>query len=69
MLYEKSGIDMAFTLIQTTKLDYDLFRPIMFMDFTFKLRNRKDIHDVERDAGMTVHTFSALFGRGGCLIA
>ncbi|MBM7564045.1 amidohydrolase family protein [Paenibacillus sacheonensis] len=59
VLYEKSGIDLAFTLIQTTKLDYDRFRPIMFMDFTFKLRNRKDIRDVERNAGANVHTFSA----------
>ncbi|REE92714.1 amidohydrolase family protein [Paenibacillus taihuensis] len=58
VLYEKSGIDLAFTLIQTTKLEYDLFRPIMFMDFTFKLRNRKDIHDVERAAGVNVHTFA-----------
>lgn len=58
VLYEKSGIDLAFTLIQTTKLEYDLFRPIMFMDFTFKLRNRKDIRDVERAAGVNVHTFA-----------
>ncbi|CAM3297239.1 amidohydrolase family protein [Paenibacillus lupini] len=57
VLFKKSGIDLAFTLIQTTKLEYDLFRPIMFMDFTFRLRNRKDIHGIEQSAGMTAHTF------------
>ncbi|WP_219838416.1 amidohydrolase family protein [Paenibacillus sp. R14(2021)] len=58
VLFEKSGIDLAFTLIQTTKLDYELFRPIMFLDFTYKLRTRKDIHDVERNARMNVHTLT-----------
>ncbi|HUC91656.1 MAG TPA: amidohydrolase family protein [Paenibacillus sp.] len=56
VLSEKAGIDLAFTLIQTTRLDYELFRPIMFMDFTFKLRKLQDIQDVERQSGTTVHT-------------
>lgn len=55
VMAEKSGIDLAFTLIQTTKLDYDRFRPIMFMDFAFKLRTLKDITAVERMSGVTVY--------------
>jgi predicted TIM-barrel fold metal-dependent hydrolase len=55
VMVEKSGIDLAFTLIQTTKLEYERFRPIMFMDFTFKLRTLKDITTVERMSGVTVY--------------
>ncbi|WP_274652279.1 amidohydrolase family protein [Paenibacillus humicola] len=58
VLSEKSGIDLAFTLIQTTKLEYELFRPIMFLDFTYKLRTRKDIHEVARSARTNVHTLA-----------
>jgi hypothetical protein len=57
VLRERSGIDLALTLIQTTNVDFSLFRPVMFFDFTFRLRTLKDIHDVEKGAGMTVHTF------------
>lgn len=55
VMAQKSGIDLAFTLIQTTNLEYERFRPIMFMDFTFKLRTLKDIAAVERMSGVTVH--------------
>ncbi|MDQ0874763.1 putative TIM-barrel fold metal-dependent hydrolase [Paenibacillus sp. V4I3] len=55
VMAQKSGIDLAFTLIQTTKLAYVRFRPIMFMDFTFKLRTLKDITTVERMSGVTVY--------------
>ncbi|WP_028608855.1 amidohydrolase family protein [Paenibacillus harenae] len=48
VMTEKSRIDLAFTLIQTTKVDFEMFRPIMFLDFTFKLRTLKDIQAVER---------------------
>ncbi|CAH1192511.1 hypothetical protein PAECIP111891_00336 [Paenibacillus allorhizoplanae] len=58
VMAQKSGIDLAFTLIQTTKLEYERFRPIMFMDFTFKLRTLKDITTVERMAGVTVYHLS-----------
>lgn len=53
VLADRSGIDLAFTLIQTTKLEYDRFRPIMFLDFTFNLRTPKDIRAVEQAAGGT----------------
>lgn len=56
VMNEKSGIDQAFTLIQTTNVDLPMFRPIMFMDFTFKLRSRKDIQAVEKDAKTNVHS-------------
>lgn len=56
VMVEKSGIDLAFTLIQTTNLAYERFRPIMFMDFTFKLRTLKDIASVQRMSGVTVHS-------------
>ncbi|MBW7459794.1 amidohydrolase family protein, partial [Paenibacillus sepulcri] len=55
VMVERSGIDLAFTLIQTTELDYDRFRPIMFMDSTFKLRSLQDLHDVEKNAGINAH--------------
>ncbi|MGG3468184.1 amidohydrolase family protein [Neobacillus pocheonensis] len=57
VLREKSGIDLAFTLAYTTKVDFSLFRPIMFLDYAFKLRTRKDIQVIERDSGEKVHTF------------
>ncbi|CAM4302498.1 hypothetical protein FHS16_000636 [Paenibacillus endophyticus] len=68
VLVDKSKIDLAFTLIQTTKLDYDLFRPIMFMDFAFKLRNLQSIQDVERQAKTTVHTLQEYLGAVDCLL-
>jgi hypothetical protein len=57
VLQERSGIDLALTLIQTTNVDFSLFRPVMFFDFTFRLRTLKDIHDIEKGAGMTIRTF------------
>lgn len=56
VLNEQSGIDVAFTLIQTTEMNTELLRPIMFLDFAFKLRTLKDIQAVERSAAVTVHT-------------
>jgi hypothetical protein len=57
VLKEKAGIDLAFTLIFTTKVDFDLFRPVMFMDHTFKLRSLQDITSVEKVTGTTIHEF------------
>jgi len=51
VLADRSGIDLAFTLIQTTKLDYARFRPIMFLDFTFRLQTQKDVQAVVQAAG------------------
>lgn len=48
VLGERSGIDLAFTLIQTTDLGYDRFRPIMFLDFTFNLNTTEDLLSVWR---------------------
>ncbi|GIQ65840.1 hypothetical protein PACILC2_44080 [Paenibacillus cisolokensis] len=56
VLVEKSGIDVAFTLIYTTDMGTPLLRPVMFMDFTYHLRKRNDIAAVEREAGIAVHT-------------
>ncbi|MBB6735806.1 amidohydrolase family protein [Cohnella zeiphila] len=58
VLSDKSGIDLAFTLIQTTNLGYERFRPILFLDFTFKLRTWKDIREVLNNAGMNAHSLS-----------
>lgn len=55
VMVERSGIDLAFTLIQTTELGYDRFRPIMFLDFAFKLRRAQDILDVEMALGLRTH--------------
>lgn len=57
VLKEKAGIDLAFTLIFTTNVDFDLFRPVMFMDHTIKLRSLNDIQSVEREYGSSVHEF------------
>lgn len=48
VLGERSGIDLAFTLIQTTDLGYARFRPIMFLDFTFQLNTTEDLLAVWR---------------------
>ena len=56
VLNEQSGIDVAFTLIQTTEMNTESLRPIMFLDFAFKLRTLKDIQAVERSVAVTVHT-------------
>ncbi|MFC0472127.1 amidohydrolase family protein [Halalkalibacter kiskunsagensis] len=57
VLKEKAGIDLAFTLIFTTKVDFELFRPVMFMDHTFKLRTLQDIKSIEKLTGTIVHEF------------
>jgi len=57
VLKDKAGIDVAFTLAYTTKVDFSLFRPIMFLDYAYKLRTLKDVQIIERDSGRTVHTF------------
>lgn len=56
VLNEYSGIDLALTLIQTTNVDYSLFRPVMFMDFTYKLRSLRDLHAVEKEAKVSVRS-------------
>jgi uncharacterized protein len=57
VLKEKSGIDMAITLAYTTNVDFSLFRPVMFMDYAYKLRTIKDVQVIERHSGVNVHTF------------
>ncbi|MGZ4160111.1 MAG: amidohydrolase family protein [Neobacillus sp.] len=57
VLKEKSGIDLAFTLAYTTNVDISLFRPIMFLDYAYKLRTIKDVQVIERDSGEKVRTF------------
>jgi hypothetical protein len=59
VLKEKSGIDMALTLIQTTKVDFGLFRPVMFMDFTYRISAWNDIEIVFQGAGKAVRDLSS----------
>ncbi|MFB9278639.1 amidohydrolase family protein [Cohnella cellulosilytica] len=56
VMTERSRIDLAFTLIQTTNVDFAMFRPIMFMDFAFKLRTLKDVQAVEGASGVEANT-------------
>ncbi|GIN69776.1 hypothetical protein J14TS2_02510 [Bacillus sp. J14TS2] len=57
VLQERAGIDLAFPLIFTTKVDFDLFRPVMWMDHVFKLRNLQDIRAVEKEYGSRLYEF------------
>ncbi|ETI67519.1 amidohydrolase family protein [Neobacillus vireti] len=57
VLKEKSGIDLAITLAFTTNVDFSLFRPVMFLDYAFKLRTIKDVQIIESHSGKKVHTF------------
>ncbi|MFS0613443.1 amidohydrolase family protein [Lederbergia ruris] len=57
VLKEKAGIDLALPLIFTTKVDFNLFRPVMWMDHTFKLRNLQDIMAVEKESGSSLYEF------------
>lgn len=62
VLKERSGIDLALTLqlpeTHTTQVDFELFRPVMFLDFTYKIRSLKDIEEIEKEAKTGVHTFN-----------
>lgn len=57
ILKEKSKIDLAFTLIFTTKVDFEFFRPVMWTDHFVKVRSLKDIESVEREARVDVYEF------------
>lgn len=57
VLKEKSRIDLAITLAYTTDVDFSLFRPVMFFDFTFQLRRKSDLEQVEKASGFSVHRF------------
>jgi len=57
ILKEKSKIDLAFTLIFTTKVDFEFFRPVMWTDHLVKVRSLKDIESVEREARVDVYEF------------
>ncbi|PGY15123.1 hypothetical protein COE25_02385 [Bacillus sp. AFS031507] len=57
VLNEKSGIDLAITLPFTTNVDFSLFRPVMFLDYAFKLRTIKDVQVIEGHTGENVQTF------------
>ncbi|MFB5663463.1 amidohydrolase family protein [Alteribacillus sp. HJP-4] len=58
VLKEKAKIDMVFTLIFTTKVDRKLFRPVMFMDETYRLLRRTDVERTAYKAGRDVYTLS-----------
>ncbi|WP_077623214.1 amidohydrolase family protein [Sediminibacillus massiliensis] len=60
VLKERSGIDLAFTLIFTTKVDFQFFRPVMWMDHTYKLRSLKDIESLEKESGRNIYEFDDL---------
>lgn len=55
VLKEKAGIDLAFTLIFTTNVDFDYFRPVMFLDHTFNLSSLNDIEKVEKEYGKATY--------------
>lgn len=57
ILKEKAGIDLALTLIFTTKVDFNYFRPVMFMDHTFRISSLQDIQSVEKQSGKDVFEF------------
>ncbi|TCP29454.1 amidohydrolase family protein [Scopulibacillus darangshiensis] len=56
VLNDKSGIDLAFTLVQTTDVDFSLFRPILFLDFMFRLRGPADIEFIKKKSKMAIHS-------------
>lgn len=55
VLNEKSGIDLAFTLIFTTNVDFEYFRPVMWIDETFKIRTLQDILTIEKKSGHHIY--------------
>ncbi|MCM3443498.1 amidohydrolase family protein [Metabacillus halosaccharovorans] len=57
ILTDKSKIDLAFTLIFTTKVDFEFFRPVMWTDHLVKVRSLKDIESVERETGTEIYEF------------
>ncbi len=57
VLTEKSKIDLAFTLIFTTKVDFHYFRPVMWTDHMVKIRTLKDIEMIEKEAGSDIYDF------------
>lgn len=58
VLQEKSGIDLAIVLPYTTKVDFSIFRPVMFLDFIYQIRTRKDVENIERSTGILIHNFN-----------
>jgi predicted TIM-barrel fold metal-dependent hydrolase/DNA-binding cell septation regulator SpoVG len=62
ILSEKAKIDLAFTLIFTTKVDFNFFRPVMWMDHTIKIRSLQDIEAIEKEAGRVVYEFEDFLG-------
>lgn len=53
---DQAGIDVAITLVQSTKLNFARFKPVMFLDFYFKLRTLKDVEAVEQSSGVRIHS-------------
>ncbi|GAB2566526.1 amidohydrolase family protein [Gracilibacillus alcaliphilus] len=68
ILKEKAGIDLAFTLIFTTKVDFELFRPVMWTDHVFKLRTLQEIINLEKEADMTIYELDDLVSAMDTLI-
>lgn len=58
VLQESAGIDLAITLIQTTQVDFSLFRPVMFFDPLVMLRAGRDIEHLQQQSGLSLHTLA-----------
>lgn len=68
VLYEKSGIDLALTLVQTTDVDFSLFRPILFLDFLFRINAPGDIQQIGRKSNRTIHSLNDYLSAAGLII-
>ncbi|SFJ50975.1 Amidohydrolase [Halobacillus dabanensis] len=60
VLKDKAGIDLAFTLIFSTNVDFELFRPVMFMDHTFNITSLANIEALEKQWGNRIYEFEDL---------
>lgn len=60
VLKEKAKIDVAFTLIFTTKVDFRYFRPVMWMDHAFRLHSREQIQKLAKEAKYPIHSLNDL---------
>ncbi|QGH33659.1 amidohydrolase family protein [Gracilibacillus salitolerans] len=60
ILKEKAKIDVAFTLIFTTNVDFRYFRPVMWMDHTFRLHSREQIQKLAKESERSIHSLDDL---------
>lgn len=56
VLRQRSGIDMTIVLCQQTQVDFELFRPVMFMDFAYRARTREEAEQAVRRTGTAAAT-------------